>query len=150
VCQKPMPDAAQAIPFWTSVAKTFKGNNAVGTPTSTAPPAPGSSPTTVATRRGMASASGATCGTSPDTRHGCGPALAFPAGAGPQDRCGSVSYGTAGRRSAQASGARQGAIAWRTGLSCGRLVSCGGLLKAGSASMSGRDSTGPAMLAPLG
>ena len=29
VCQKPMPDAAQAIPFWTSVAKTFKGNNAV-------------------------------------------------------------------------------------------------------------------------
>jgi endoglucanase len=29
VCQKPMPDAAQAIPFWTSVARTFKGNNAV-------------------------------------------------------------------------------------------------------------------------
>ena len=29
VCQKPMPDAAQAIPFWKSVAKTFKGNNAV-------------------------------------------------------------------------------------------------------------------------
>jgi endoglucanase len=29
VCQKPMPDAAQAIPFWTSVAKTFKGNDAV-------------------------------------------------------------------------------------------------------------------------
>ena len=28
-CQKPMPDAAQAIPFWTSVAKTFKGDNAV-------------------------------------------------------------------------------------------------------------------------
>ena len=28
-CQKPMPDAAQAIPFWTSVADTFKGNNAV-------------------------------------------------------------------------------------------------------------------------
>jgi endoglucanase len=28
-CQKPMPDAAQAIPFWRSVAKTFKGNNAV-------------------------------------------------------------------------------------------------------------------------
>ena len=24
-----MPDAAQAIPFWTSVANTFKGNNAV-------------------------------------------------------------------------------------------------------------------------
>ena len=29
VCQKPMPDAAQAIPFWTSVAQAFKGNNAV-------------------------------------------------------------------------------------------------------------------------
>jgi len=29
VCQKPMPDAAQAVPFWTSVAQTFKGNNAV-------------------------------------------------------------------------------------------------------------------------
>ena len=29
VCQKPMPDASQAIPFWTSVAKTFKGNDAV-------------------------------------------------------------------------------------------------------------------------
>jgi len=28
-CQKPMPDAAQAIPFWTSVARAFKGNNAV-------------------------------------------------------------------------------------------------------------------------
>ena len=28
-CQKPMPDAAQAIAFWTSVANTFKGNNAV-------------------------------------------------------------------------------------------------------------------------
>jgi endoglucanase len=28
-CQKPMPDAAQAIPFWTSVANTFKGNDAV-------------------------------------------------------------------------------------------------------------------------
>lgn len=28
-CQKPMPDAAQSIPFWTSVASTFKGNNAV-------------------------------------------------------------------------------------------------------------------------
>jgi endoglucanase len=28
-CQKPMPDAAEAIPFWTSVANTFKGNNAV-------------------------------------------------------------------------------------------------------------------------
>ena len=29
VCQKPMPDAAQAVPFWKSVARTFKGNNAV-------------------------------------------------------------------------------------------------------------------------
>jgi len=29
VCQKPMPDAAQSVPFWTSVAKAFKGNNAV-------------------------------------------------------------------------------------------------------------------------
>jgi endoglucanase len=29
VCQKPMPDAAQAIPFWTSVASAFKGNDAV-------------------------------------------------------------------------------------------------------------------------
>jgi endoglucanase len=29
VCQKPMPDAAQSIPFWTSVARAFKGNNAV-------------------------------------------------------------------------------------------------------------------------
>ncbi len=28
-CQKPMPDAAQAIPFWTSVASAFKGNDAV-------------------------------------------------------------------------------------------------------------------------
>ncbi|HKS99801.1 MAG TPA: cellulase family glycosylhydrolase [Rugosimonospora sp.] len=28
-CQKPMPDAAQTIPFWTSVANSFKGNNAV-------------------------------------------------------------------------------------------------------------------------
>jgi aryl-phospho-beta-D-glucosidase BglC (GH1 family) len=28
-CQKPMPDAAQAIPFWSSVASTFKGNDAV-------------------------------------------------------------------------------------------------------------------------
>jgi hypothetical protein len=28
-CQKPMPDASQAVPFWTSVANTFKGNNAV-------------------------------------------------------------------------------------------------------------------------
>jgi len=29
VCQKPMPDAAEAIPFWKSVAQTFKGNNTV-------------------------------------------------------------------------------------------------------------------------
>ncbi|MBO0816787.1 MAG: cellulase family glycosylhydrolase, partial [Actinobacteria bacterium] len=29
MCLKPMPDAAQAIPFWASVASTFKGNNAV-------------------------------------------------------------------------------------------------------------------------
>jgi endoglucanase len=28
-CLKPMPDEAQAIPFWTSVASTFKGNDAV-------------------------------------------------------------------------------------------------------------------------
>src|SRR5581483_5992979 len=28
-CQKPMPDSAQSVPFWTSVASTFKGNNAV-------------------------------------------------------------------------------------------------------------------------
>ena len=28
-CQKPMPDAAGAVPFWTSVAKAFKGNNSV-------------------------------------------------------------------------------------------------------------------------
>jgi endoglucanase len=29
VCGKPMPDAAQAIPFWTSMARAFKGNDAV-------------------------------------------------------------------------------------------------------------------------
>jgi hypothetical protein len=29
LCQKPMPDLAQAKPFWTSVARAFKGNNAV-------------------------------------------------------------------------------------------------------------------------
>ena len=29
VCQKPLPDAAQAVPFWSSVAATFKGNDAV-------------------------------------------------------------------------------------------------------------------------
>ena len=28
-CQKPMPDAAQAVPFWTSVATTFKNNGSV-------------------------------------------------------------------------------------------------------------------------
>jgi endoglucanase len=28
-CQKPMPDAAQAVPFWSSVAAAFKGNDAV-------------------------------------------------------------------------------------------------------------------------
>ena len=28
-CQKPMPDAAQAVPFWRSVARTFKGNASV-------------------------------------------------------------------------------------------------------------------------
>jgi endoglucanase len=28
-CQKPMPDAAQSVPFWSSVASTFKGNNSV-------------------------------------------------------------------------------------------------------------------------
>jgi hypothetical protein len=29
VCQKPMPDSAGAIPFWTSVASAFKGNDSV-------------------------------------------------------------------------------------------------------------------------
>jgi endoglucanase len=29
VCQKPMPDAAQSVPFWSSVARAFNGNNAV-------------------------------------------------------------------------------------------------------------------------
>jgi hypothetical protein len=29
ICQKPMPDAAQSVPFWTSVATAFKGNDAV-------------------------------------------------------------------------------------------------------------------------
>ena len=29
MCQKPMPDAAQSVPFWISVARAFKGNNAV-------------------------------------------------------------------------------------------------------------------------
>ena len=28
-CQKPMPDLAQAVPFWTSVASTFRGDDAV-------------------------------------------------------------------------------------------------------------------------
>jgi endoglucanase len=29
VCQKPMPDAAQAVPFWSSVGATFKSDDAV-------------------------------------------------------------------------------------------------------------------------
>ena len=29
LCQKPMPDLAQAQPFWSSVARAFKGNNSV-------------------------------------------------------------------------------------------------------------------------
>jgi len=29
VCQKPMPDAAGAVPFWKSVPRAFRGNNAV-------------------------------------------------------------------------------------------------------------------------
>ena len=29
ICQKPMPDARQSVPFWASVARAFKGNNAV-------------------------------------------------------------------------------------------------------------------------
>jgi endoglucanase len=29
VCQKPMPDTAESVPFWSSVASTFKGNDAV-------------------------------------------------------------------------------------------------------------------------
>jgi endoglucanase len=29
VCQKVMPDAAESVPFWSSVAKTFKGDDAV-------------------------------------------------------------------------------------------------------------------------
>jgi endoglucanase len=29
VCQKPMPDAAQSEPFWTSVARAFKGDNSI-------------------------------------------------------------------------------------------------------------------------
>jgi endoglucanase len=29
ICQKPMPDLAGSVPFWSSVAATFKGNNAV-------------------------------------------------------------------------------------------------------------------------
>ncbi len=28
-CQKPMPDTAQSVPFWASVARTFKGHGAV-------------------------------------------------------------------------------------------------------------------------
>jgi endoglucanase len=29
MCQKPMPDAAESVPFWSSVATAFKGNDAV-------------------------------------------------------------------------------------------------------------------------
>lgn len=29
ICQKPMPDIAGSVPFWSSIASTFKGNNAV-------------------------------------------------------------------------------------------------------------------------
>jgi endoglucanase len=29
VCQKPMPDTAESVPFWSSVASAFKGNGAV-------------------------------------------------------------------------------------------------------------------------
>jgi endoglucanase len=29
VCQKPMPDAAESVPFWSSAARAFKGNDAV-------------------------------------------------------------------------------------------------------------------------
>jgi endoglucanase len=29
VCQKPMPDTAESVPFWSSVASAFKGNDAV-------------------------------------------------------------------------------------------------------------------------
>ena len=29
VCEKPMPDAAESLPFWSSVATAFKGDNAV-------------------------------------------------------------------------------------------------------------------------
>jgi aryl-phospho-beta-D-glucosidase BglC (GH1 family) len=29
ICQKPMPDAAQSVPFWISVASMFEGNDAV-------------------------------------------------------------------------------------------------------------------------
>jgi endoglucanase len=29
ICQKPMPDTAESVPFWTSVATAFKGNDAV-------------------------------------------------------------------------------------------------------------------------
>jgi hypothetical protein len=28
-CQKPMPDSAESVPFWSSVATAFKGNDAV-------------------------------------------------------------------------------------------------------------------------
>jgi endoglucanase len=29
ICQKPMPDAANSVPFWSSVAKAFRGNDSV-------------------------------------------------------------------------------------------------------------------------
>jgi endoglucanase len=29
LCQKPMPDAAESVPFWSSAARAFKGNDAV-------------------------------------------------------------------------------------------------------------------------
>jgi endoglucanase len=29
LCQKPMPDATESVPFWSSVARAFKGNDAV-------------------------------------------------------------------------------------------------------------------------
>ena len=29
ICQKPMPDSAESVPFWSSVATAFKGNDAV-------------------------------------------------------------------------------------------------------------------------
>jgi hypothetical protein len=29
ICQKPMPDSSESVPFWSSVASTFKGNDSV-------------------------------------------------------------------------------------------------------------------------